>query len=200
MLSEARVTLGNSIELPALCRRLGWRLLSACMPNKVKFTGRLRQLMLFCSFLLRMTKHHGAGYTVKYLKSCQLAIQKRIAGNPFKSLREIEPELPLPRLSSCGLPAVIPHADRKLILAGSCSVIRWWLTLFSIYRIIAIPGKLKIETITSPLSVPLSRVDQVASDISMLMGRLPSMRDLRLKERDPRLLFLEKSSPCHSLS
>lgn len=156
--------------------------------------------MLFCSFLLRMTKHHGAGYTVKYLKSCQLAIQKQIAGNPFKSLREIEPELPLPRLSTEGLPAVIPHADRKLISAGSYSVIRWWLTLFSIYRIISIPGKLKIETITKALTVPEERVVRVAEDLTMLMGRLPSIRAVRLQDRDPRLLFIEKSSPCHSLS
>jgi len=156
--------------------------------------------MLFSVFLIRMAKHHGGTYTVKYLKSCQLAIQKRIAGNPFKSLSELEPDLPLPRLSSCGLPAVIPRADRRLILAGSPSVIRWWLTLFSVYRIISIPGKLKIETITSPLTVPLASVHRVASDISNLMVRLPSIRGIKVTDRDPRLLFLEKSSPCHSLS
>jgi hypothetical protein len=66
---------------------------------------------------------------VKYLAS-QLAIQKVIAGQPFSSLREIEPDYPLPRLASCGLPAIIGIRDRRVILSGSKSIIRMYLTLF----------------------------------------------------------------------
>jgi hypothetical protein len=75
-------------------------------------------------YLLKMTKHHGSTYTVKYLKASQLALQKKIAGNPFQSLSEIEPDLPLPRLTTCGLPKVIPKRDRQAILSGSPSIIR----------------------------------------------------------------------------
>jgi len=99
-----------------------------------------------------MRKHHGETFTVKYLKSSQLALFKAIAGNPFKSLREIEPELPLPRLTTSGLPRFIPLADRRAILSGSSSMIRFWGSLFALYRVIRIPGKLKIETITNPFS------------------------------------------------
>jgi len=72
-----------------------------------------------------MRKHHGETFTVKYLKSSQLALFKAIAGNPFKSLREIEPELPLPRLTTSGLPRFIPLEDRRAILSGSSSIIRY---------------------------------------------------------------------------
>lgn len=70
-----------------------------------------------------MKRHHGATYVVKYLKACQLALQKRIALDPISSLRDLEPDLPLPRLKS-GLPSVIPVFDRRSILRGSPNVIR----------------------------------------------------------------------------
>jgi hypothetical protein len=75
--------------------------------------------------IFRMIKNHGEVQTVKYLKACQLAIQKAIAKNKFISLREIEPDLPLPRLTTSGLPRIIPLSDRRPILNGNPSVIRW---------------------------------------------------------------------------
>jgi len=72
-----------------------------------------------------MRKHHGDMFVIKYLKASQLAISKAIAGNPFRSLQELEPDLPLPGLTSTGLPKVIPRADRRAILSGSPSLIRW---------------------------------------------------------------------------
>jgi hypothetical protein len=124
VLTEARVSL-NSIELLALFRRLGWRLLSACTSKKVKFSSRLKQLNNFGVHLLRMTRHHGAAYTVNYLKAAQLAVQKRIGKNGVKSLNEINPDYPFPRLSSSGLPVVIPLGDRRAILSGNEFIIRW---------------------------------------------------------------------------
>jgi hypothetical protein len=124
--TPAMVSLNNSIELLALFRKLGDRLLAASAPGPVKFTSRLRQLMSFGGYILQMRKHHGATTTVKYLKASQLAIQKAVAKNGFKSLRDIEPDLPLPRLTAAGLPRYIPLRDRRLILSGkSPFVLRW---------------------------------------------------------------------------
>jgi len=121
----AMVSLGNSIELPVLTKRLGHRIISAVFPELVKFTSRLAQLHLFTQHLLRMNKHHGGVFVVKYLKASQLAISKAIAGHPFKSLRELEPDLQLPRLTTSGLPGFIPLRDRRAILSGrSPAVIR----------------------------------------------------------------------------
>lgn len=89
-----------------------------------KSTNRLSQLISFGKYVLQMRKHHGVLTTVKYLKASQLAIQKAIAKDRIKSLRDIEADLPLPRLTSSGLPRFIPLGDRRAILSGSPSVIR----------------------------------------------------------------------------
>jgi hypothetical protein len=103
---------------------LGWRIIYAAFPGTVKLSSRLVQLQRFSQFILKMKKHHGATYTVKYLKACQLAVQKRIADDRISSLRDLEPTLPLARLTSSRLPTVIPLRDRRAICNGSSSVIR----------------------------------------------------------------------------
>jgi len=125
MCSGGMVSLDNSFELSVLFRRLGWRLLSASFPaKKVKFTSRLRTMGNFAKHLLSLRRRHGSMFVVKYLKASQLAVQKFIAGTPLTSLREVGGDLPFRRLDSRGLPMVIPYVDRKLIAAGSPSVIR----------------------------------------------------------------------------
>jgi len=118
------VSLGNSFELPALFKRLGWRLVYTCFPKIVKLQPRLSQLNMIQGYLRQMVKHHGASYTVAYLKACQLAVQKRIAKDRINSLRAINPDLPLPKLTSSSLPRIIPLKDRRAICNGSSSVTR----------------------------------------------------------------------------
>lgn len=121
--SEPMVSLGNSHELPALVRGLGWRIVYAVFPRITKVTRRLKQLQMFTRYILIMSKRHGPSTTVKYLKSSTLAIQKYIAGSAISSLREIEPTLMLPRLAN-GLPRYIPIEDRRSIRRGNSEVIQ----------------------------------------------------------------------------
>ena len=62
-----------------------------------------RKVALIKSFLKElhlMTQNHGSGYTIKYLKACHVALQRLAGGQPLKTLRSIEPDLPLPRLET----------------------------------------------------------------------------------------------------
>jgi len=72
-----------------------------------------------------MNKKHGGRYVVSYLKFSQLAIQKALAGNKLDSLKQVEPNLNLPRLAQSGLPRYIPLSDRRAMKGGSVSVIRF---------------------------------------------------------------------------
>lgn len=89
-----------------------------------------------------------------------MAFQKWLGGDKLKSLRVIEPNLPLPRLIN-GCPAIINRQDRLLMKRGDIRIMRFWHSLFSIYRVLEIPGKLKLETITSPFSGKKEELERV---------------------------------------
>jgi hypothetical protein len=71
-----------------------------------------------------MNRRHGPEFVVKYLKACNLAVSKFLAGEPVSSLRELEPDLPLPRLTKSGLPVIIGTRDRRSLHSNSHRVIR----------------------------------------------------------------------------
>lgn len=119
--------------------------------KKTRVLPRLKVLYRFINHLIMTSVEHGPLYTVKYIRASHVAVQHMIAGNPLKSLRAIERDLPLPRLRT-GLPVFIPVSDRRMIRQGHPNTIRLWLTLLSIYRVLDAPRKVKIETITDPFT------------------------------------------------
>lgn len=145
------IKLSNEKHLMLVLKEIGWRIVTLSLLS-TKETSRFRMLHNFGVFLIKMNKNHGEVYTVKYLKACQLSIQKKLAGQPFRTLREIEPDLNLPRLSKSGLPTVIKTTDRSSICNDSYRIIRLWLSIFSIYRVIKIPFTVKLNTITDNFS------------------------------------------------
>jgi len=115
--------------------------------QSIRVTPRLRHMNKFLYMIYILNSNHGSLYTVKYLKACHIAIQRYLSGNRVLSLREIEPDYPFPRLKN-GLPQFILSMDRAEIRAMNPKVIRWWLSILSIYRVIEAPRKVSIETIT----------------------------------------------------
>nr|UNI72652.1 MAG: RNA-dependent RNA polymerase [Botrytis cinerea mitovirus 3] len=103
----------------------------------------------FMTFVLKMKKNHGADFTIKWLKCCYVALQKSLGKDNLESMRDLEPNLPLPRLIN-GIPAIISSADRKLIREMDSRIIIYWSSLFSLYRVLKCSYKLKISSITDP--------------------------------------------------
>jgi hypothetical protein len=145
--SGSMISLTNGKHLLLVLKTIGYTIVTLSLLS-TKETSRFRMLNNFGQFLIKMVKNHGEVYTVKYLKASQLCIQKRLAGQPFSSMREIEPDYNFPRLSRSGLPSVIKLTDRASICNGSLRLIRFYLSLFSLYRIIKIPFSPKLNTIT----------------------------------------------------
>jgi hypothetical protein len=83
-----------------------------------------------------------------------------MGGDPLPTLRVLEPGLPLPRLIN-GLPAFIQSRDRKLIKEGHRGIIIFWSSLFSIYRVLKGPYKLKTATITDPFTGDNHQLDSL---------------------------------------
>lgn len=131
--------------------------------NKISgISGRLRITHNFFQFILKMNRNHGSIFTVKWLKACTVALQKALGEDKISSLRVLEPNLPLPRCIN-GYPAIINKQDRHLIRDGNVQIIRFWHSLFSLYRILSIPGKLKLETITGSFNGDKSSLDNLCN-------------------------------------
>lgn len=155
---------------------------------------------MFFQHILQLRKVHGSVYVVQYLKLSQLAIQKCIAGEKLLSMRQLEPTLSFPRLSNSGLPGIIPLRDRRAIMNKTVPVIRFWLTLFSLYRIVRVPGKLKLQTITDPYSGSDIALGRVAENLRALARKFSSRFPKALARKDLGISLIESSSPSSPVS
>nr|UIW13821.1 MAG: RNA-dependent RNA polymerase [Rhizoctonia solani mitovirus 49] len=190
-------------SLSDLITGFGWRVISAVFPYKVKFASRIKLLYLFSGYLYQMYRHHGSTQVVKYLKASQLAIQKAIAGDKVDNLRILDKDIVRSRVTSSGLPVFIPSRDRKLIIAEQLNpaIIRFYLTLYSIYRVISIPGTLKLQTIVDPFSPgkDFIKVEKLFLDI-LSQSRFSSMFNKSILGREQSPLLLEAASSTHKVS
>jgi hypothetical protein len=200
--TEHEYTLYRTASLADLLRGFGWRVIFGLAPNKVKISGRLRVLTLFSGFVYRMYRKHGDVMTVKYLKAAQLALQKAIGKDPINSLTDLDPDVLHSRLTGFGLPTIIPSRDRRLINGGSTMIIRFWLTLFSVYRVISIPGKLKLETINGPSSVTAEQLLAVSRQFYLFLkgSSASTLFNIDRLSRRQDLLLLETASSTKKVS
>lgn len=82
-----------------------------------------------------------------YLKTCYVLLQQSIGG--FKSAPYLIGKMNVARTRS-GVPRIIDRRDRALIRQGDVTIMRLWLSLFGLYRVIDFRGTLKLQTITQP--------------------------------------------------
>lgn len=107
--------------------------------------------MSYGKFVVRLQRSGGWAYVVKYLKACSVLTQQAAGGQRIEATQALG--CAVSRTRGLGIPRVIPAVMRKAISSGDSWTIRIWLTFFGLYRVIDIPGKLKLESITRPTSM-----------------------------------------------
>jgi hypothetical protein len=152
-----------------LTDKIGLKLFNALTMNNVLSQGRVVKLALrvkhtnlFLAFILKYKKYHGDEATVKWIKAGLVSIQKELGQDRMKSMII----LGIPHNMSLlqrGLPRIIPASSRLLMRRGDVKEIRFWTGLFNIYRVIKITGKIKLETITDPISTSLETLNNYLS-------------------------------------
>lgn len=164
---------------------------------------RANLVKIFFAYILKLSQKNGVDFTVKYLKCCSVAIQKELGKDGILSLRNLEKDLPLPRLTN-RLPRIIPLGDRAYIKAGNTAVIRFWLSLFNLYRILKATPKIKLESITAPFSGSLDRLEAYkAHAISgmIFFDTFSQIKKWRERNLSPQGFEISKAaSPSHSIS
>jgi hypothetical protein len=147
MLSQGAKSLGAMIQVklgrPALHHVL--RCVGAL--GRRNNIGIVKVILTYLAFLHRLQKKNGLTYMVKFMKSAQVLMMQALGGQRLYNLNPLGPRL---ARTNAGLPRVIPALHRVAIRRGDRWTVRLWQSLFGLYRVIEIPGVLKLKTITAP--------------------------------------------------
>lgn len=100
----------------------------------------------FVHQMFKLYKAQGLKGLVINLKSMQIALAQALAG-VRKDLRLLGPAL---SVTGSGIPRIIPVTHRLRICQGDKLIIRLWLSLFGIYRVLEYPGKVSFRNIYRP--------------------------------------------------
>lgn len=149
----------------------------------------------------RIAVKQGVRGLVIYSKSSYVLLQQSLGGFKVPDTGELGCRV---GRTIGGLPRIIPAESRERIRAGDISLIRIWLTLFSIYRVIEFPGKLKLNTITDPGKEIYSLLPEVMRFIPIFWSRTScEVMDDELPFRQDRLVakpwHISSTSPLSGL-
>jgi hypothetical protein len=111
----------------------------------------------------RLYKHGGLKFLVIYLKACTSMLQQVIGG---QRLHDLSPFGARVGRRHNGLPSIIPALHRASIRSGCTWTIRFWATLFGLYRVLAFPGNVKLSTITDPSKMDISLVSEFSQFVT----------------------------------
>lgn len=121
----------------------------------------VKVLITYLASVHRLYAAGGMRFVVIYLKACHTILQQSIGGQRLSDVGPFGARVS--RTRSGGLPRLIPSLHRKRIRNGELLVIRLWLSLFSLYRILDIPGKTKLSTITDGSTAKPEFIEQFSN-------------------------------------
>lgn len=132
---------------------------------------------------------------ILYLKSCSVSLQQAIGGQVHPNSLDLGSRISRTR---SGLPRVIPARHRILISnqgPGYAVWIRFYLTVFSMYRVIPLVGRPKFNTITDPgVWYDANALDKFIPKFLKLFVRFDIAQRLELS-RFFKFFVITKSSP-----
>jgi len=100
--------------------------------------------------LCKIAQKQGIKGLVLFLKVNAVILQQASAGHKVPDLTELGPKV---SRNHSGLPRIIPAYHRLIIInrrPGWDYLLRFYLTIFSLYRVIPFRGEVKLKTITDP--------------------------------------------------
>nr|WAY16608.1 putative RNA-dependent RNA polymerase [Binucleate Rhizoctonia mitovirus 2] len=165
---------------------------------------RIRLTGSFLNFILKYAAAHGSKSAVAWLKAGLVAIQKELGQDRLVTLHALKADLPWSKTAG-GLPRIIPVAERHRIRKGDIRVIRFWTGLFNLYRVLKVPGELKLQTITDPFTGSLFSLVELAGQLidknQLFFDYLPDFKKVRSSNLVPKDFVLSRSaSPSNRMS
>jgi hypothetical protein len=106
----------------------------------------VKVLLTTLATLYTLRKKGGSKFLVIYLKACFSLLQQYIGG---QRLHDLTPFGARVGRTHAGCPSIIPAIHRRRIRQGDIWCIRFWLSIFSLYRVLDCAPKLNVSTITA---------------------------------------------------
>jgi hypothetical protein len=95
---------------------------------------RLRAIYTFTKVVIRLQRSQGQKGLVLWLKAANICLMTATGGSPKSDSRDVGA---FAALSRSGLPRTIPSAHRLRIRRGDNQLLRLWLSLFGLYRVLS---------------------------------------------------------------
>jgi hypothetical protein len=93
-----------------------------------------------------LARKQGAKGLVRHLKVLYIITQQAAGGNKVLDLTSLGHRV---ARTASGVPRIINKTHRKEIMTGNVVVLRFYLTIFGLYRVLPVKGKVNLGTITS---------------------------------------------------
>lgn len=135
--------------------------------------GLVKVIVVYCYFCFKHIKASGLPGLIIYLKACTVILQQASGGHRLYDMSPLKVRF---SRNKCGLPKVIPQLHRTRIRQGDVILLKLWMTLFSIYRVLEMPYKLDLKTITSPSTMDSSILPEFSRYLKE--GFFPSLESL----------------------
>nr|WAY16622.1 putative RNA-dependent RNA polymerase [Binucleate Rhizoctonia mitovirus 10] len=122
--------------------------------------AKVRFIILFLRHTYRLFKYNGAKGACLMLKVYAVTLQQSIGGHRVKDLTELKFRV---SRTNGGIPRVIPIELRKAIRAGDTGVIRFYLSLFNLYRMIEFKGDMRLASLSKTIISPAKEGIEIVS-------------------------------------
>nr|QIR30250.1 RNA-dependent RNA polymerase [Plasmopara viticola lesion associated mitovirus 27] len=151
--------------------------------------------------LRRILQKQGIKGLCLHLKSSSVALQQSVSGYIIKDLSLVGPRV---SRSRGGLPRLIPASHRIIIhnkKPGYKILIRFYLTIFYLYRVLEFKGLVKIETITKPgVEFDMEFFNKYITKFNLLMKfKVRKVDPIEFLKSKARFFAIFKSSPFSSV-
>jgi hypothetical protein len=124
-------------------------------------------------------KHNGPKGLCLMLKVYAVTLQQSCGGHVVKDLTELKFRV---ARSNRGLPRVIPIQHRQMLRAGDPAMIRFYLTLFNLYRVIEFEGDMRLVSLAKTIVSPAKVLEGFETLKYQLIGFVPVFFRLLTKE------------------
>jgi len=174
VLSAFRLQFKNINDMASVKRG---RALVRVMVNTIPLHGlrttsaKVISVVVFFRLVYHLFKHNGAKGACLTLKVYAVLLQQSIGGYVIRDLTELKFRVARTRQN---LPRVIPRVHREMIRKGDTAMMKFYLTLFNLYRVIDFKGELTLAALSKTIVSPASTGPNFKSFRSDMLAFIPT--------------------------